>query len=93
MLPVKDPLDVLDYSADFTKQLGKDNNDTIAAVLGVTSTPAGLTAAGAIISGGTIVTAFISGGVAGITYNLDFLVRTAGGRTYNRGGALLVASR
>lgn len=93
VLPVKDPLDVLDYSADFTSQLQRDNNDTIATVLNVSSTPPGLIAAGFLITGGTIVTAFISGGVAGITYQLDFLVKTAGNRTYNRGGPLLVASR
>ena len=90
--PVKDPLDTLDYAVDFTAQM-KQDNDTVAALIGVTATPAGLTIQGAGVLNGAVAICFVGGGMAGQTYRLDFEVTTTGGRTYKRGGLLPVYPR
>ena len=89
--PPKDPLDVLDYSMDFSLQMAADS-DNLAAIVAITSTPPGLIATNPTLTDNT-ATGFISGGIPGVTYVLDFEVTTVGGRTYNRGGTLLVTPR
>jgi hypothetical protein len=86
--PPKDPLDTLDYGIDFSGQVNLDG-DSLTTLIGVTSTPGGLTIATPTLVG-NIAYGWVSGGVAGVTYILDFEVMTAKNRTYNRGGTLLV---
>jgi hypothetical protein len=87
--PPKDPLDVLDYGIDFSAQMTLDN-DTLASIVGIVSTPAGLTASNLTLIG-NIAVGFIAGGLSGVNYILGFEVVTTGGRTYTRSGTLLVA--
>ena len=90
--PVKDPGDILDYGMDFTAQMTLDA-DTVTTLVGVVASPAGLTIVGSGTLSGAVASCFISGGTPGVEYRLDFIVSTAGGRTYKRGGLLPVFPR
>lgn len=71
------PDEVLDYDFDYTSFM-LDRSDTIQSF---TITPdAGLTVVSSVTTG-YVVRAFITGGVAGATYNLLCSLVTTGGRT------------
>jgi hypothetical protein len=66
-----------EFSYDFVNNLA--NSETLSSA-SVTATPSGLTIGSAVITR-SVVTAFISGGVAGTSYTLTFEVNTSAGRT------------
>ena len=84
--PPKDPDEVLDYSIDWSEVLAEDE-DTIDDV--VWSFPAGITKDSQSEDGG-LATVWISGGTAGIKYEIGCRMVTAGLRTYDRTVSLSV---
>jgi hypothetical protein len=86
---IKDPDAVLDYTVDWSAWL--ESGDTIDSS-DVEVAPDGVTV-DAVIDTGTAVTAWISGGDAGVDYTVRFRVTTVGIRTDDRTITLLVRQR
>ena len=91
----KDPTDVAPYSLNFkdwlipkTSTTDRDEIDTAS----VTTSDAALTATGSLITG-DVVTTVLSGGTAGQTYQVHFLVNTVAGYTVKRSVEIQVANR
>lgn len=93
---LKDPNAILDYSEDWTAWLF-DIADTISSAEIIFQEGGGLTLDPAhsapIVSGGTIVTAWLAGGVAGITEQATFRITTAAGRVDDRSIFLKIKER
>lgn len=86
--PDKDPAETLDFSMDWTDQLGLTTPaDTISAA--AWTVPAGLTAGSQYHANG-IATTWLSGGTAGTDYTLTCRITTAAGRVIERNIRLLV---
>jgi hypothetical protein len=75
---VKDPAAVLDYAVELATWLGSDTLSTR-----VVTVPSGITKDSDAISG-TKVLAWLSGGTAGVDYQVVYKWTTAGGRTDER---------
>jgi len=78
--PVKDPDEVKDYSLDWSALLVADAISTSTWTL---SSGVGLTI-GVTSHTGTLSTVWLSGGTAGVNYELLNRVVTTGGRTYDQ---------
>ncbi|MDX0654222.1 hypothetical protein GOL39_18295 [Sinorhizobium medicae] len=78
--PVKDPDEVKDYSLDWSALLV---DDTISASTWTLASGVGLTI-GASSNTDTLSTVWLSGGTAGVNYELLNRVVTTGGRTYDQ---------
>ena len=77
----KDPLDVLDYSFDWTDILATSGNDTNSS--SVWGGDSGITI-GASTGAGAVRTTIISGGSVGQSYAVTNKIVTVGGRTIER---------
>lgn len=78
--PVKDPDEVKDYSLDWSALLV---DDTISTSTWTLASGAGLTI-GSNSNTDTLSTVWLSGGTAGVNYELLNRVVTTGGRTYDQ---------
>lgn len=76
--PVKDPADVIDYVVDFSLLVVGDSVGTAT----VTAEP-DLIVQSSSVSGDKVI-AWLTGGVAGESYNVTVNVVTAGNRTFER---------
>jgi hypothetical protein len=80
-----DPNDVADYALDFVNALAV--SETIASITSVT-VPAALTLSPsgqpAPALSGTRGVSWLTGGVAGVFYDISCRITTSGGRTYDR---------
>lgn len=85
-MKTKDPDEVLDFSIDWSEQIG---DDTI--VNSVWSTPAGITE-DSTSSAGKVSTIWLSGGTDGEAYVIGNRITTAGGRTFDSDITILVRS-
>jgi hypothetical protein len=88
MRVLKDPSSVLDYSVDWGRWL--DAGETITAHN--VTVPAGITLDSDTEADGK-VTAWLSGGTAGQSYNVTYHITTSAGRTDERSIAVLVRDR
>lgn len=86
---LKDPNAVLDYIIDWTTWLD-DVPDTISSASVVT--PVGITCNSSSISGKMVIM-WISGGTAGVTYQVACRIVTVGGRTDDRSIYLKIVER
>jgi hypothetical protein len=90
--PTKASADNLDYAVDLTDWL-TDTGDTIAQ-LTVTATACDGTSGPITVTNptfaGSLVTLWLSGGVAGATYRVVFVVTTTGGRTVEFAASIAV---
>lgn len=94
---VKDPDAILDYSQDWTSWLA-DETDTIVAATMVFPTVGTLLTldpahSAAIVTGGTVVTAWLKGGNPGTTEQATFHITTAAGRVDDRSIFLKIKDR
>ena len=79
---IKDPNAVLDYTVDWTAWLA-EIADTIATRTIIV--PSGIICDSSVITGANLkVTAWLSGGTVGQTYQVTYRITTAGGRTEDR---------
>lgn len=83
-LPRKDPDEILDYFIDFTPEFERTSNDRLiaitVAVQTITSPPLTLVQAGTADS---VAYFWLSGGVAGVDYDIDVTLDTQLGRRFN----------
>jgi hypothetical protein len=82
----KDPSDVIDISVDWADFLGED---AIASVVWTVS-PTGALAVDTQSNTDTVATAWVSGGVASVTYSLACKITSVGGRTVERSLEIIV---
>lgn len=85
---VKQPSESRGYSINFVNLLA--SGDSLASVISVSASPAGLTLGSASTSG-TSVQFTISGGAAGVSYRIEAIVTTTLGETIEGDGVLVVA--
>ena len=85
---VKQPAENRLYSMEFAPLLA--HGETIASVSSVVSSPAGLTAVGAPAVSTTQAQQRFSGGTAGVTYKVTFVVVTSASNTLEGEGNLVV---
>jgi hypothetical protein len=71
---LKDPAAVLDYQWDWSEWLAEGETISEATV----TAPEGITK-DEVVTAGTAVTVWLSGGTAGLSYRLDCLISTTGG--------------
>lgn len=87
----KDPADVIDLYFDWADVFADLGGDTISSTA-FSVTPAGLTI-GATVTDAAGRGVFVLGGTVGQEYTLTCTVTTAGGRTIERSGLVLVRQR
>jgi len=84
---VKDPQAILDYSVDWTDWL---ETDTISGV--AWTVPTGITQT-AVSNTTKIATIWLSGGTAGVSYDITCRITTNGGRTDERSISIMVRDK
>jgi hypothetical protein len=78
--PMAEPADLLDYSLDYTAPLEDDTDSIAFASIAVAPSGTGELAIFDITVAGAVLTAWLSGGVAGRVYRAAVTVETATGR-------------
>lgn len=81
----KDPADVSDWMVNFKLAKG----DTIASVVSTVATPDTIEIDATMIVGNGVLV-WLSGGVAGVVYDVEVTITTTGGRTFQRTGQVAV---
>lgn len=81
----KDPADISDWLITFKLASG----DKIVSVISTVASPDTITIESAMIVGNGVVV-WLSGGLAGVTYDLEITITTQAGRTFQRTGQVSV---
>jgi hypothetical protein len=87
-LPVKDPDSILDYPINWTSWLEGDTAATSAWTV-----PAGLTEVGSDTLVANVAVIWLSGGTAGVSYDVQSRITTTGGRTQDHTITIVCAER
>ena len=92
-MPAKIASEVKSYTCDFSDLLGSEtiSTQTVTATVysGTDSNPSAIIS-GSASKSGSIVTQLITGGVAGVIYDVTWAITTSGGQTLKKSGYLAV---